>query len=310
MRKSVLIVLGLIFLASCREEVVESRSFYMGFTQDGKTFSGNSLDTEKSDIIHFHFDNPFAAIQDQHLAAMELTETWPEQKKLIADNTKIYLSVSPFNESWSGPDVQQVSRHLFKTTEIKQAYLNYCINLIDYFEPQYFNIASKANLVYLHHPEAWSDFLDFHGFIYTQLKARYPNLTVFSSMSAEPLIEQHQEVDRSLQRLAALQLLANSDLYGITLESKTINEMMRSNLKKPFEELFLIDRKLPGIELESDPNLPGFIQNFDESSLFVSCHVRKAVFLVSNLSYEKLPAYESREVWNTYFRLPHLDSHQ
>ncbi|HEY3404694.1 MAG TPA: hypothetical protein VGK59_14995 [Ohtaekwangia sp.] len=300
MFKSLVIILGLILLVSCDEEPVESRSFLMGFTQDDKLVSEPTGGWNKSDIVHFHFDDPLSLVKSEQRSE---TGEIAVKKQLLLENTTLYLSASPINAAWSGPKILSPGKFSFKTAEVKEAYLDYCVNLIDSFEPSYFNMADKANLLFLHNPSAWSDFLDFHSFVYTQLKSRYPKLIIFSSIAAEPIIEKELSQDRSLQRLAALQLLFNSDLFGITLESKTFNALTYANAKKPFEELFRINAKPLGIEISYDGK-ESAASNFN-SSLLLSCHSRRAVFLVSQLPYEKLSFYHTQEVWDTYFQLPY-----
>jgi hypothetical protein len=127
---------------------------------------------------------------------------------------------------------------------VKTAYLNYCKRAIDFFEPDYFNMAIEANLLYVNNQLVWSDYLELHIYIYQELKSAYPDLPIFTSVVGAYLLEDFIEGnDHVQQKLAVLQLMDYSDYYGISFYPYLSAYLAKPYPENALEDLFSISTK-------------------------------------------------------------------
>jgi len=84
---------------------------------------------------------------------------------------------------WDGYD--------FNHPDVKQAYLNYVIAVIKFFQPKYLAINMEANILLARAPSRWTAFKELNAYIYDQVKLRYPNVVVFSSIQYEHMLGLH-----------------------------------------------------------------------------------------------------------------------
>jgi hypothetical protein len=132
----------------------------------------------------------------------------------------------------------------FNDESVKIAYLNYCKRIIDFFRPDYFNMAIEANLLHVNSPLLWTEYMELHRYIYQQLKMVYPELPIFSSVSGAYLLDGYfAGNDHSLQRLAALQLIEHSDLYALSFYPYLSGFLGNPYPESSFDELFNISPK-------------------------------------------------------------------
>jgi hypothetical protein len=262
-KKFVMIFLAVVALGCSKDSEVKTRSFMMGFTPFPYEISLDAVNTvyahldKDADIINHHFDNgvPWVEALNGQPFHQQIIDDWNFRKGKTSLNHKVYLSVGPLNFTRNGlaayrgesdnmalPSPWDTYR--FNQPEVKTAYLNYCKRSIDFFEPDYFNMGIETNLLYALDPSSWNDFLEFHQYIYTQLKGSYPDLPVFSSLVGAQLLPGFIDGnDHVQQRLAAKQVLEFSDLYGISFYP-----FMSKFLGNPFpdnawDELFEVSDK-------------------------------------------------------------------
>jgi hypothetical protein len=230
--------LSLFVASSCddEKEPPKERHFYMGATPFPYEISETAVNytyqklSEGTEIINHHFDNgvPWVESLADDDFNVHVQNDWNFRKSRTPSNHKVYLSVTPINSSRSGlaayhGEIDNMAlpepwdSYTFNDQNVKTAYLNYCQRIIDFFEPDYFNMAIEINLLYANNPTVWSDYLELHEFVYTELKQAYPGLPVFCSVSAQHLLPGYIGGNNVTQAREVLnQLLEHSDLYAIS----------------------------------------------------------------------------------------------
>jgi hypothetical protein len=314
--KPILIVVLLSFISCDKESHEPTRTFYMGFTPFPYAVSLEALDftynkiEEAGDIINHHFDNGVPWVeafggQEFHENVMN---DWNYRKQNIPPGHKVYVSVSALSIERTGlaryrgetddmPLPAPWNTYRFNDEEVKLAYLSYCKRIIAFFNPDYFNMCIEANLLYFENPELWSDFLNFHQFVYSELKKEFPALPVFSSVTGTHMLSGfYPGNDHIQQRLAVLQIIDNSDLYALSLypylsgylgnpfPETTLDELL-SLSGKPVAiaetgypaQSFVINTSGTEVSIASDIEK----QNRYITTLLQACEKRKAVFVIN-----------------------------
>lgn len=251
-------------LSACdKEDYEQTRSYYMGFTPvpyessvDAAAYTYRAL-SENADIVSHQFNTgvPWAEALAGENFGEEIMNDWIFRKNQTNASQKVYISVSPINSFHNGlapyyrtegniPLAAPWDSYTFNSDEVKTAYLNYCTRIIDFFNPDYFNMAMEANLLYVNKPAAWSAYVDFHQYIYRELKQRYPKLAVFCSLSGAHLLKGLiVNNDHVQQRLAAMQLLEYSDLYSLSFYPCLTSLLGNPYPVNTFDDLFNISDK-------------------------------------------------------------------
>lgn len=259
-----LAIFFVLVLTGCNKADPEpARAFYLGFTPfpydisvDAVNFSYEKIAAD-GDMITHHFDNgiPWVEALANEPYSQNILNDWAWRKSKTPQGHQVCVAVAPLSlqrdglalyrgESDDMPLPGPWSTYSFAESEVRTAYLNYCKSLIDYFQPDYFNMAIEANLLYASAPAKWTDFLGFHSYVYTNLKSLFPELIIFSSVTGAHLLPGFlPEFDHSQQRLAALQILESSDLYGISFYPYLSAYQGNPYPDNMFEELFSLSRK-------------------------------------------------------------------
>jgi hypothetical protein len=260
----VLALLAAIMTVSCsKDDDPETRPFHMGFTPfpyekslEAVNYTYDRLETE-SDIINHHFDNgvPWNEALSNEPFHQDVMADWEFRKSRTSANHKIYLSVTPLNflrtglSAYRGETDNMVlpapwDTYPFNHANVKTAYLNYCKRIIDFFKPDFFNMAIEANLLYVNAPGKWSEYMQLHQFVYNELKSSYPGLPIFTSVAGAYLLPGFiGGSDHVQQRLAVLQLMDYSDLYGISFYAYLSSYLGNPYPENTFDELFSISEK-------------------------------------------------------------------
>jgi hypothetical protein len=252
-------------IASCDDEKEQSRErhFYMGTTpfpyevsEAAVNFTYEKIE-QNTDIINHHFDNgvPWVeALTDDDFNA-HVQNDWNFRKSRTPVNHKIYLSVTPLSFSRTGlapyhgeTDNMELPEpwdtYAFNHENVKTAYINYCKRIINFFEPDYFNMAIEINLLHANNPTAWDNYLELHEYIYTQLKSSYPTLPIFCSVSAQHLLAGYiggNNVSESREALS--DVLEHSDLYAISFYPYMSAFLGNPYPENSFEELLALSDK-------------------------------------------------------------------
>lgn len=311
------ILLMALFAISCEKNDVEaSRSFYMGFTPFPYDISQEAVDftydaiAKNADIINHHFDNgvPWQEALDNQPFHPNVINDWTFRKSATPSGHKVYVSVAPINLLRNGLALNRGefedmaltepwNEYTFSDEQVKLAYLNYCKRIIDFFLPDYFNMAIEANLLYYNKPELWSDFLEFHQYIYTQLKSAYPELVIFSSVTGAHMLNGFfPGNDYSQQRLAALQIIEHSDLYALSFYPYLSSYLGNPYPPNTLPDLFNISEKPLAIAetgyaaqnfaIDSGSGLTEVISNAERQNAYIvdllaECQKRRAVFVIN-----------------------------
>ncbi|KAA3648820.1 MAG: hypothetical protein DWQ07_01085 [Chloroflexi bacterium] len=213
------------------------RSFHLGFTPFPYAISGEAVQyvydriAEDADLIAHHFDNgvPWPEALTRQKYSDHLINDWNFRKANTPAGHKVYVAITPINIwrddlalYWGSEEGLPVpapwDSYSFNHPDVKTAYLNHAANVVEHFAPDYLNIGIESNLLAHGNPAEWPAYLELHQFVYTELKARYPDLTVLASVSAQPLLEGYNhEYDHASQLQALNELMPYSDIYGISI---------------------------------------------------------------------------------------------
>jgi hypothetical protein len=311
-----LLCLALLGSFACdKEDNQPARPFRMGFTPFPYALSLEAVNytyeniSANSDLINHHFDDgvPWVEALNEQPFHQEILNDWNFRKTHTPLGHKVYVSVSALSPERDGlakyrsdqanlPLPAPFDTLHFNDSKIKTAYVNYCKSVIEFFTPDYFNMNVEANLLHFLKPAAWSEFLEFHEYVYRELKATYPNLIIFSSVTGAHMIKDFfGGNDHVQQKLAVLQILEHSDVYALSFYPH-----LSSNLTNPLNEdvlstLLAVSDKPFAIAETSYPaqtfsiNVNGSIvtissdeQKQDQylASILKACESRNALFII------------------------------
>jgi hypothetical protein len=328
--KIILLVIFAAFIGSCdKESNGPSRSFYMGFTPfpyevslEATDYVYNKIATH-ADIIDHHFDNgvPWVEAFENKPFSNNIVNDWNFRKEKTPANQKVYVSVSALRTSRDSmalyrgeaddmPLPKPWNTYRFNDEHVKVAYVNYCKRLIEFFNPQFFNMSVEANLLYYLKSSLWSDYMDFHKHVFTELKASYPSLTIFSSVTGAHIMPGFfAGNDFVQQRLAVLQVLEYSDLYAISFYPYLSGYLGNAFPDNTFDELFNISEKPLAIAETGYPaqnfsikiddktevlvNTDAAKQNKYFTDLFKAAQKRKALFVINFVLRDYDPLWKS-----------------
>jgi hypothetical protein len=312
----IFLILPLLILSCNEEKTNPSRSFYMGFTPFPYDISLEAVQetysniTTNADIINHHFDNgvPWVEALSGDLFSNNVMNDWNFRKSNTPLSHKVYLSVCALNPDRNGmalyrgdgddldlPDPWNT--YSFSADEVKTAYVNYCKRIIDFFDPDYFNMSIEANLLHFFKPDQWSPYVQFHQHVYESLKSAYPDLPIFCSVTGAHILEGYFDGnDVTLQRLAVLQVLEYSDMFAVSFYPYMSKYLGNPYPKESFDELFNISQKplavaetgYPAQTFTIDLNSAPITIESDQTKqklfmedLLNSCNENGAVFVIS-----------------------------
>ena len=260
-KKYFLLLLAL--LACNKDDDSQTRGFYIGFTPFPYAISEESIIytyeriEADGDIINHHFDNgvPWEEALHDLPFHQNIMADWNFRKARTVEAHKIYLSVTPLNFLRTGLASYRAESdnmtlpapwdsYSFSHPDVETAYFNYCKRIIDFFAPDYFNMAIEANLFFVNESGQWSAYVEFHRRVFERLKQEYPELPVFCSIVGAYLLPDFiDNNDHVQQRLAALQLLEHSDYYGLSFYPYLSSYLGTPYPANTLDELFSISDK-------------------------------------------------------------------
>jgi hypothetical protein len=108
--------------------------------------------------------------------------------------------------------------YAFNHPDVMSAYLAYAQRAIEHFDPDYLAIGIEVNGLLTNTPDAWSDYLELHQYVYEQLKGEYPDLPIMVSLVAPALLQGYtEEHDYSAQMQALEEIMPYSDYFALSL---------------------------------------------------------------------------------------------
>ncbi len=214
----------------------ETRSFRMGFSPWPPDVSIEAVNEvyafihEHADLVFHHFENiPWVEAYEGEEFSENLMGNWEWRKAKTPKSHAVLLGIGALNfnrdglapywgevENMTLPDGWEDAR--FNDEKVKTAYLNFVVRAVEYFNPDYLSIGSEVNMYAARRPERWNEYLEFNRYVYTELKKKYPNLTIFASIQYDFLrgIEPETKGKRSEQVARVKELLTHSDIIALT----------------------------------------------------------------------------------------------
>jgi len=102
----------------------------------------------------------------------------------------------------------------FDAPEVKAAYANFALRVVNAMQPDYLAIGIEANALLTNTPAAWPAYAALHRATYQAVKARYPALPVCFTIEALHFRGWATGADAAVQRREMLSLLDASDLVA------------------------------------------------------------------------------------------------
>lgn len=110
-----------------------------------------------------------------------------------------YLMINPIETSYErlapywGEDVLQplpapFDSYSFDHPDVKQAYTNYLIAAVEFWDPTYLAIGIESNILLAKRPDLWDAYKELHQHAYETIKGLYPDLTVLTSIHYEHML--------------------------------------------------------------------------------------------------------------------------
>jgi hypothetical protein len=217
-----------------------SREFYLGLTPFPFDMSSvrkieyvyDRIATD-ADLICLHFDNGIPwddALADTYPYTAKIMDDWSYRKSHIPDGHKLYIAITPISSMRDGlaplwnenGDNQPLAGtawegRVFNQADVKTAYLNYCKRVIAYFNPDYLAVGIESNLVMMNIKPQWAAYLELQQGIYATLKAAYPDLLVFVTLTGIDLVEGYSGANHADQVTALADIMPYTDYYAISL---------------------------------------------------------------------------------------------
>ncbi|BBA32739.1 hypothetical conserved protein [Methylocaldum marinum] len=212
----------------------QTRPFYMGFTPWPWNSSTSAVvDTynfinNHADLISHHIEEgvPWVEAVEGKPFPPEMVSGWELRKNTTKKDMKVFLSLTPLNQERNGMALNRGAAYQTPLPEsfrnlslddpkVKVAYLNYVKRAVDFFHPDYLAITVEANELLENNPALWPAFVNLYQYVYAQLKAIYPQLPVFFTVSLHNLENPTRgNVDDRWRKIG--ELWSHSDLIGVS----------------------------------------------------------------------------------------------
>lgn len=182
----------------------ETRSFYLGFTPWPYDATQMAVDDtnqriqDNGDIVAHHlttgvpWEEAFTGQAYHPNVEAELTG----RVQMLQPGKQVYLAIDSLNglrdsmarnwgENFSEPRPAPWDMRTFADTEVATAYVNFALDLIDRFDPLYFNYGTEISELMLNDPAAFDDYVLFAERVYDGIKAVHPDLPLMVSIAAK-----------------------------------------------------------------------------------------------------------------------------
>lgn len=257
------------------------RGYHLGFTPFPYEISQAAVErvyqtlATDADIIAHHFDDgvPWPEALTGAEYPRELLEEWNTRLNNTPPNHKLYVAITPINiwrndlapyrgKEGDMPLPAPWDTYTFNHPDVKTAFLNHAINVIEFFKPDYLTIGIETNLLLTESADKWDAYQELHQFAYTELKARYPDLPLMVSLFGNALLEGYrQEDNHALQMQAFNQIIPYSDYFAISHYPYISKYMTNTIPETMFDELFSLSDKPIAITETGYPAETFSIQN-------------------------------------------------
>jgi len=199
---------------------VNTRSFYMSMTPHPYDYVPDAVNetyafvNAHTDMICHHFDNgiPWPEAFEKRAYHPAVEEDLNFRVDKLERNQPVYLAIAPLHtdrhsmalywgESSQMERPEDWKQREFDDPEVISAYINFCIDLIQRFDPVYMNYGVEVSGTWKSESDPhFLQFLTFCEEVYTSLKATYPDLPVFVSLMkpTEKLTASQKTINRLL----------------------------------------------------------------------------------------------------------------
>lgn len=180
----------------------ETRSFFLGFTPwpyeatvDAVT-STYSLIQDHGDIVAHHLMDgvPWNSAFNNTALSTNIEDDVTSRKNQTINGKEIYLAIDSLNTArddlapnWgtNGSEARPApwNERDFDSLEVAQAYSNFALEMIDRFDPAYFNYGTEVSELMLNDATRFDNFAIFAERVYDNIKAEHPNLPLMVSIA-------------------------------------------------------------------------------------------------------------------------------
>lgn len=187
--------------------------------------------------------------------SQNILDDWNLRKDNTPPGHKVYVAITPINIERNGlapyrgleddmPLPAPWDSYAFNHPDVKAAFLNYAINTIEFFHPDFLSIGVEANILVTNSPEKWDAYLELHQYVYTELKQRYPDLPIMVSLLGVALLDGYRsEDDHTAQMQAFEDIMPYTDYYAISLYPYLSKYLTNSIPETMFDDLFSLSDK-------------------------------------------------------------------
>jgi len=211
---------------------------YMGFsnwpsdlTQEAVDRTYDFLD-QYADITLQQLDSgvPWPEALDSKPYHKNIMNDWADRKAKTPKDHKLMIAISPLNMGrdglapyWSSKsDSDQLPKAWrkkgYNDDDVKTAYANHAIAVADFFKPDYLALALEGNVVLSKTPEKMEEFAKLYAHAYQTVKAKYPDMKVFTTIQYEHLrgIDNDAKPTLQYQRDFVKSLMWFSDILALS----------------------------------------------------------------------------------------------
>ncbi|VAW94891.1 hypothetical protein MNBD_GAMMA21-2567 [hydrothermal vent metagenome] len=211
---------------------VPTRSFYMGFTPwpYDSTLNAVNITYQKiqqhGDIVHHQimqgipwdeaFNSTAYPLHLENDLSGRLNQTLTGKTILLSiDSLDASRTVLASNWGENGSELRAApwDTRNFDSPEVITAYTNFALDLIDRFNPEYFNYGTEASELILSDLDQYNRFKVFAQQVYTNIKAQYPDLKLMFSIALKHPTS--AEMDLISQNLT--DILPYVDVLGVSV---------------------------------------------------------------------------------------------
>lgn len=234
----------------------------MGFTPFPYAISTAAIDyvyekiATDADIISHHFDNgvPWVEALSGDDFHPNLISDWQYKLAKTPAGHKIFLSVTPISidrdslapyrgEEGGMPLLPPWDTISFNHPDVKEAFLNYCTRVKEFFNPDYFAIGIEVNLLKKLNPDLWNNYLELHKHVYQQLKIIDSSTPIFVTFTGMDLVEGYTDANYMEMRAAVNDIVDHTDYFGVSVYPFLSSFATDSIPADMFKKIFYISSK-------------------------------------------------------------------
>jgi len=252
----------LLTFSPAQAQPADTRPFYLGFTPfpyevslDAVRYTYARIASDADLIVH-HFDNgvPWTEALAQTAYSDHVLDDWSFRRSLTPDTHQVMVTVTPIRLLRDGlalyrgsaddqPLPAPFDSYTFDHPDVIAAFIHYCDTIIDYFDPDYFLFGIEVNLLMKNAPDQWAAYMTLHRQVYAHLKAAYPDLPAFVSLTGIDLVEGYTDADHAAQAQALSDVLGYTDILGLSVYPYFTRYMTEAIPTALFDELAALTDK-------------------------------------------------------------------